>query len=154
MLCCDRKFRQQSDHWFFQEIIFAKGLIQTSHAYADTLVVLLWYYICGAYFLLLLNFFMKNVVYDKSWHIRLYVWFDFHVNIFFFIFLYLCVLEAIWFLFWTMKDMIWKCMAYFTLMTLFFSVKMGYFWIFILEFKPLPLKKPWHVINCWTRNFK
>ena len=27
-------------------------------------------------------------------------------------------------------------------------------WTFIFEFKPLPAKKPWHVIYHWIRNFK
>ena len=37
---------------------------------------------------------------------------------------------------------------------IFFPVKMAYFWTFILQFKSLPAKKPWHVIYCCIRNFK
>ena len=38
-LGCDGKVRQQGDHWFFQEIIFVKGLIWTRHTFVDTAVV-------------------------------------------------------------------------------------------------------------------
>ena len=51
-----------------------------------------------------------------------------------------------------------KIYGYFTLVifnvTSFFSVKMGYFWTFILEFKTLPAKTPWLVIYRWIQNFK
>ena len=57
-----------------------------------------------------------------------------------------------------MEGIIWKFMMYFTLkilnVTSFFSVKMGYFLTFILEFTPLPPKKPWHVIYHYIRNIK
>ena len=36
----------------------------------------------------------------------------------------------------------------------FFSVKMGYFLTFILEFNLSPIKKLWHVIYRWIQNFK
>ena len=59
----------------------------------------------GVQFSLKLNFFIKNVTCDSFWRISLYVWFDFHVSIFFTIFLCLCVLEAIWDLFETWKTL-------------------------------------------------
>ena len=96
-------------------------------------------------------FFVTPFFYRKCymWHflISLYVWFDFCVSIFFNIFLYLCVLEAIWVLVWTMKGIILKIMVFFTLVifnvTSFFSMKMGVFldpyaWIQPLTHKKTP----------------
>ena len=69
---------------------------------------------------------MKNVTCNIFWYISVYVWFDFRASIFFTILLYLCVLEAIWVLFWTMGGIISKFMVYFTLVV--FNVKSFFWW--------------------------
>ena len=38
-LHCDGKFRQQGDHWFFQEILSVKALIWTRYFYVDPILV-------------------------------------------------------------------------------------------------------------------
>ena len=71
-----------------------------------------------------------------------------NISIFFTIFLYVWVLEAIWVLLWTMKGIIWKCMVH--LILVIFSV-MLFFWLgedgvflglFPSQFNPLPTKNP------------
>ena len=69
---------------------------------------------------------MLHVTFSVMWHVTFSIWFDFYVSVFLTIFLYLCVLEAIWVLFWTLKGIIWKFMLYFTIMI--FNVTSGFFW--------------------------
>ena len=101
---------------------------------------------------LVLNFlcnsiFLSKMLRDIFWYISLYVWrVDFCVCIFLTIFFYLCVLEAIWVLFRTMKGIIWKFLVYFTLVifniTPFFRWKWGTFGPLSLNSTSYPQKSP------------
>ena len=126
-------FRQQSGHWLFQEVIFAKGLTWTRYIYVVTVVILTGELSKPVFAHLVLNFFItlffiKNVTCDIFWYISLCVWFDFRVFVLVTIFLYLCVLEVIWVLFWTI---IWKFMVYFTLAVFNVTSFFGENWLFL-----------------------
>ena len=145
--------------------MFVKGLIWTRHTCVDIIVVKYWQKSFPNLFLCIWGsiIFITSFFYQKCYmsHFLIYkfvcmIWllFKYFLNIF----LYLCVSEAIWVSFWSIKGIIWKFMVYFTLVifsvTSFFSGENCIFRTFILEFKPLPAKNPWHVIYCWIWNFK
>ena len=85
-----------------------------------------------------------------------------HVSIFFIIFLYLCVSEAIWILLWTMKGIMW-CISllWYSMLRHFFQWKWGLFRSLSFNLNPYQQKTPdmlytirFEILSrLWIRNF-
>ena len=100
---------------------------------------------------------MKNVTSDILWNISLHVCLTFMYFLYYFL-VPISIISNLSFLLNHERHYlkiygVFQFMGIFTAMP-FFSVKMGYFLTFILEFNLSPIKKLWHVIYRWIQNFK